>query len=213
MVAVVVDIVLDEAFVRQQVEHRIVFKLLSTAVELRRDLVGHTVMAEGGVDPVDVGVEVVISTALESADFIGSVFRSLALVGQCLVHGSGVGGRIDELRTVDLIVEQMVVGDSDALGVVFSTFGDDVDGTVGASVAEECHGGSVLENVDMVHFSGVYDVHVTLNAIDEDQRRTAAERLQSSDIECRVGTEISTGVAHGDESVAAESHESPADIL
>ena len=177
VVAVVVDIVFDESLVRQQVEHGVVFKILATAVELRRDLVGHAVMTEGGVNPVDVGVEVGISTTLESTDLVGRVFWSLALVGQRLVHGSGIGGCADELRAVDLIVEQMVVGDSDALGVVLSAFGNDVDGTIGATIAIECHGGSVLENVDMVDFGGVDDVHVALNAVDENQRRAAAERL------------------------------------
>ena len=193
---------LDESLVGEDVQHGEIAELLTTAAELHVDFVGSAALAEGLVHPVDVGVLVGILSALEGSQLFSRVAGTGSLVGIGLVDGTGKGGAIDKLRTVALEVEQVVVADTDVLRVILTTLGGDQDSTVGALVAIECHGGSVLQDADVVDLLRADKAHVALDTVHQDEGRTGAQALQTTDVECRVLFEVGSRSLQGDQSVA-----------
>ena len=133
-VALILREILDEALIREQVHHGEIAETLTTAFELNGILIGYTMMTEGLIDPVGAGILIRIGAILIGSQFVGTITHTKTFVGPCLVHSVGIGKAIDELGTVGLIVNQMVVVDADAAAIILTALSGNLNSTIGTLV-------------------------------------------------------------------------------
>ena len=129
---------------------------------------------------------------MEGSNLFRRIAGSGTFVGQSLIDSTCKSSTVNELRTVGLEVEQVVVSDTDVLAVVLTTLRGDENGTVGTLITIEGHGCSILQDTDMVDLVGTDEAQIALHTVDENQRCAGAQTLQATYVERGVLLEVST---------------------
>ena len=159
-------------------------------------------MTECLVDPVHARVLEGILAAAKGRHGVGIVAGSLAFVGKCLVHSRSIGSTVNELRTIRLIVDEMVVVNRHLAGIILTALGGDENGAVGSLVAVKRCGCGILEDGNGLHLFGGYHGNLTLYTVYQNQGIAGAQALESAHIESRILSKIGARSVKRDKSVA-----------
>ena len=177
----------------------IIADVFRTAADRQVDAGGGGLLLEDLVDPVDGRIEVRVGAAQVEASLVVADWGLVAGVGVEAVvvvdplPGAGQFGKAGRGDHAGLGLEGYLrLGFGTALG-------GDEDDAVGAADAVEGRCGRILEDGEGGDVLRVYEVHLALDAVDENKRlRVGAEGVHTADPEVGAGARL-TGALHDDD--------------
>ena len=186
----------------KQVDVGVVADIPAAAGELEVVTIHVSHVAERLINPVDIGIIEWIASVLVRLNDGIAIDCLATLIAIRLVDSVGVSGSINKLRLVSHQLELVIIGEADVALVEVTMLGGDEDDTIGTLVSIDGGSGCILENGYRFNVIGYHIVDAAFDTIDEDERGTATEALESTHIERGICGIVEARSLKGDETIA-----------